>query len=152
MTMWLAERVGASGKVYANDIDEEDLAHLHERAEKAGFGNVEIIVGDVEDPKLPGSALDIAFMINVYHHLDQPVPLLRKIVPSLKPEGVLAIVECDPDKVDWGNEHGCQKKKAMVQELKEAGFEDVRVETFLKEDNIYIARPIGKGEKVTADR
>ena len=40
----------------------------------------------------------------------------------------------------------------MIQELKEAGFEEVRVETFLNEDNIYIARPVGKGEKITADK
>jgi SAM-dependent methyltransferase len=150
VTMWLAERVGKSGKIYANDIDKENLEHLRERADRAALQNVEIILGDVEDPKLPVGALDIAFMINVYHHLDQPLPLLRNIVPCLKPDGVLAIVECDPDKTDWGEKEGCHQKRVMVKELKEAGFEVVRVDTFLNEDNIYIGRPVGKVEKVTA--
>ncbi len=141
MTMWIANRVGDSGKVYANDIDKSALEHLRERCQRDGFENVEIIVGEVEDPKLPVNALDIAFMINVYHHLDNPVPLIRNLLPSLKPDGILAIVECDPDKVDWGKEEGCTQKKDMVKELKEAGFEVVRIETFLNEDNIYIAKP-----------
>jgi SAM-dependent methyltransferase len=141
MTMWIADRVGDSGKVYANDIDRGALEHLMERCKRDGFQNVKIIIGEVEDPKLPVSALDIAFMINVYHHLDNPVPLIRNILPSLKPDGILAIVECDPDKVDWGKDEGCNRKKDMVRELKEAGFEVVRIETFLDWDNIYIAKP-----------
>jgi SAM-dependent methyltransferase len=150
VTMWLAERVGTSGKIYANDIDEEHLEQLRERTQRAGLQNIEIIVGDVEDPKLPVGALDIAFMINVYHHLDEPLPLLRNIIPSLKPDGVLAIVECDPDKVDWGKKEGCHQKSVMDKELEEAGFEIVRVDTSLNEDNIYLARPIGESEKVSA--
>ncbi len=142
MTMWIADRVGDSGTVYANDIDRRALEHLKERCKRDGFQNVEIIIGEVEDPKLPASALDIAFMINVYHHLDSPVSLIRNILPSLKTDGILVIVDCDPDKVDWGKEHGCNRKKDMVRELKEAGFEVVRIETFLNEDNIYIAKPI----------
>jgi len=144
MTMWIADRVGDSGKVYANDIDKGALEHLMERCKRDGFENVEIIVSEVEDPKLPASALDIAFMINVYHHLDNPVPLIRNILPSLKPDGILAIVECDPDKVDWGKDEGCTRKKDMIRELKEAGFEVVRIETFLNWDNIYIAKPSTK--------
>ena len=142
MTMWIADRVGDSGKVYANDIDKGALEHLMVRCKRDGFQNVEIIVGEVENPKLPASALDIAFMINVYHHLDSPVPLIRNILPSLKPDGILTIVECDPDKVDWGKDEGCNRKKDMVRELKEAGFEVIRIETFLDWDNIYIAKPI----------
>jgi ubiquinone/menaquinone biosynthesis C-methylase UbiE len=141
MTMWIADRVGDTGKVYANDINTGSLEQLRERCKRDGFENVEIVIGEMEDPKLPVSALDIAFMINVYHHLDNPVPLIRNLLPCLKPDGILAIVECDPDKVDWGKEEGCTRKKDMVRELKEAGFEVIRIETFLNDDNIYIAKP-----------
>jgi len=141
MTMWLAQRVGDSGKVYANDIDKNALKHLRQRCERDGFENIEIVLGEVEDPKLPAGTLDIAFMINVYHHLDNPVPLIRNLLPSLKPDGILAIVECNPEKVDWGAEHGCSSKENMIKSLEEAGFEIVRIETFLDEDNIYIAKP-----------
>jgi ubiquinone/menaquinone biosynthesis C-methylase UbiE len=142
MTMWMAERVGDSGKVYANDIDRSALEHLKRRCKKDGFKNVEIVVGKMEDPGFQENSLDIAFMINVYHHLADPVPILRNLTPSLKADGTLAIVECDPDKVEWGDEHGCSGKEKMIRDLKMAGFEVVRIETFLDEDNIYIAKPV----------
>ncbi len=141
MTMWIAERVGDSGKVYANDINKKYLEHLKERCKRDRFENVEIVIGEVENPKLPASTLDIAFMINVFHHLESPVSLIRNLLPSLRPDGILAIVECDPDKVDWGKEEGCTRKKDRVRELKEAGLEVIRIETFLNEDNLFIAKP-----------
>ncbi len=141
MTMWLADRVGASGKIYANDINKESLERLLERSGRDGFENIEIVLGEAEDPKLPAGALDMVFMINVYHHLDDPLPLIRNIAPSLKQGATLAIVECDPEKVDWGKEEGCTSRRGMAGELREAGFELVRTETFLDEDNIYIAKP-----------
>jgi ubiquinone/menaquinone biosynthesis C-methylase UbiE len=142
MTMWLAQRVGNSGKVYANDINSRYLENLRQRSQKENFNNIEIILGEMEDPKLPSRTLDIAFMINVYHHLENPVPLIHNILSSLKPDGILAIVECDPEKVSWGEKEGCSGKQKMKKELEEAGFEIIRVETFLNEDNIYIAKPI----------
>lgn len=142
MTMWLADRVGESGKVYANDIDRSALEHLRKRCKRDGFKNVEIVVGKMENPGFSTGSLDVVFMINVFHHLAEPVPIIRNIHPSLKPDGMLVIVECDPDKVDWGDEHGCSRKEDMIDDLKKAGFEVVRIETFLDEDSIYIAKPI----------
>ena len=83
MTMWLADRVGESGKVYANDIDRSALNHLRRRCKKDGFKNVEIVVGKMENPGFSTGALDVAFMINVYHHLADPVPIIRNIRPSM---------------------------------------------------------------------
>ena len=142
MTMWLADRVGKTGKVYANDIDRSALDHLKKRCRRDGFSNVETVVGHMEDPGFPIDTLDIAFMINVYHHLADPVSILRNLRPSLKPDGVLAIVECDPDKVDWGEEHECNRQAEMISDLNKAGFEIIRIETFLEEDSLYIAKRI----------
>lgn len=142
MTMWLADRVGETGKVYANDIDRSALDYLRRRCRRDGFHNVETIVGNVEDPGFPRNFLDIAFMINVYHHLADPVSILRNLRNSLNPHGILAIVECDPSKVDWGDEHGCSRQEDMIADLEMAGFELVRIETFLDEDSLYIAKRI----------
>jgi ubiquinone/menaquinone biosynthesis C-methylase UbiE len=142
MTMWLADRVGNIGKVFANDIDRSALEHLKRRCKRDGFKNVEIIVGRMEDPGFPPGSLDVAFMINVYHHLADPIPILRNLIPSIKADGILAIVECDPDKVEWGDDHGCSGKEKMTRDLKMAGFEVVRIETFLDEDSIYFAKPV----------
>lgn len=143
MTIWLADRVGPEGHVIANDIRQDYLDQLASRCEKEGLRNVETILGEVEDPRLPADALDMVFMINVYHHAENPVALVRNAIPSLKPGGVLAIVECDPEKVDWGAEEGCTREQDMIQQLDQAGFEIVRVagEGFLEEDHIFLSRP-----------
>jgi ubiquinone/menaquinone biosynthesis C-methylase UbiE len=140
MTIWLADRVGDEGKVYANDIDRKALDHLESRCKKDNLGNVVTVLGEVEDPLLPENALDLAFMINVYHHLDMPVALVRNIIPSLKPTGILAIVDADPEKSNFGPNHSTPMEEMLVQ-LDEAGYKLIRVEKFLPDDNIYICQP-----------
>ena len=91
--MQLAHRVGNDGKVYAEDINAEALRHLEQRCTRFGIENVETVLGEVKDPKLPDNRLDLIFIISSYHHFEDPVELLRKAKPSLKPTGVLAIGE-----------------------------------------------------------
>lgn len=143
--VWFADRVGESGKVYVNDIDKGALNHLDRRCEMADIHNVVTVLGEIEDPHLPEKSLDIAFMINVYHHLDKPVELVRNIVPSLKPTGLLAIVECDPKKSGLPEEHSTPREE-VLQQLDRAGFEVLRIETFLEQDNIFICRPKDSGK------
>jgi SAM-dependent methyltransferase len=142
MTIRLADRVGPEGRIYANDIDEEALQKLALRCKKEGLANVETIRGEVLDPRFPAATLDMVFMINVYHHAEDPVALVRNAIPALKPGGTLAIVECDPVKTGW-EDHGCTHPEEMPGQLERAGYEMIRVETFLREDNIFIARPRG---------
>jgi ubiquinone/menaquinone biosynthesis C-methylase UbiE len=141
VTLWMADRVGPEGRVYANDINQEYLDQLAERSKKEGLDNIEVVLGEVTDPLLPEGKLDMIFVINVYHHADDPVKLLHNAIPSLKQDGVLVVVECDPAKVDWGAEHGCLPKEEMVSKLSSAGYQEVRIDNRLDEDQIYIFRP-----------
>lgn len=140
MTVWLADRVGETGVIYANDIDRNALDHLESRCKKDHIGNVVTILGEIDNPLLPDKTLDLAFMINVYHHLDMPVALVRNIIPSLKPTGILAIVDADPEKSNYGPGHSTPMEQMLAQ-LNESGYKLIRVETFLPDDNIYICRP-----------
>jgi ubiquinone/menaquinone biosynthesis C-methylase UbiE len=138
-TVEIARRVGPAGKVYANDIDRDALEYLRQRCRKEQLANVEIIVGQERDPRFPPGALDLAFMINTYHHLAGPVALLRQVRSALKPGATLVIVEKDPDRSPANPHHGTARK-TVVRQAGEAGFELVRVETFLELDNLYIFR------------
>jgi len=76
-------------------------------------------------------------LLSAYHHLDEPVELMKNIIPCLKPDGRLAIIEHDPIKVpDFGSE--ATAKDVLIEQAKQAGFELVKLMTFLKRDNIYI--------------
>ncbi len=138
-TMQLAHRVGASGKILANDIDVEALEYLHERCQRAGISNVETIVGEVDDPLFPIGTLDMAFMVWTYHNLDQPVALLKNLLPALKPGATVVLVEPDPVRGPGGSDHGVAPER-MRAEAEQAGFELVRTETFLQEDLIFVLR------------
>jgi ubiquinone/menaquinone biosynthesis C-methylase UbiE len=136
----LAVRVGETGKVYAEDIDEEALEHLESRCRRWGLDHVETIVGEVTDPKLPKNELDLIFVISSYHHFDDPVALMRAARPALKPDGIVAIGEWLPRE---GRHFGTPEE--IEAQLKSAGYTLERIETFLKENNmnIYIFRPEG---------
>ena len=139
VTVWLADAVGPSGKVYANDIDEEALDHLRSRCKREGLNNVETIIGTVEDPRLPLRALDIAFMTNTYHHLEKPIELVRNLLPTLKKGGRLVIVERDKDRSVHKDE--ATSKSDFIKQMHQAGFEVVQIDTSMQEDNIYVCTP-----------
>ncbi len=139
-TVYLASRVGPEGKVYANDINEKSLVFLEDRSRKQGFANIETILGTPEDPRFPKGKLDMVFMTWVYHHLEHPVALLRNLIPSLKPRGTVVIVDPDPIKNKGGKSPENRSPDQIRCEAGDAGFEVVRIETFLKLDNLYVLR------------
>ena len=124
----LAVRVGESGKIYGEDIDAAALRHLEQRCERWGLTNVETILGEIADPKLPEGELDFIFVISAYHHFDDPVALLGKARASLKPDGMLAIAE-------WLRSTSPEKMEAQ---MTDAGYRLERTETFLEENGLYI--------------
>jgi len=135
----MAERVGPTGKIYANDIDAGALAYLNFRCKRDSITNIETILGTVTDPRLPKGKLDMVYFINTYHHVEKPVELMKSIIPALKPGGCLVIIEHAPEKATSMGHH-CTPKETVLQQAKEAGFKMVRLETFLEYDNIYILK------------
>jgi ubiquinone/menaquinone biosynthesis C-methylase UbiE len=135
----MAERVGPTGKIYANDIDPGKLQYLLHRCKRDKITNIEIILGTVTDPRLPKGKLDFVYFINTYHHVEKPVELMKNILPALKPTGLLVIIEHAPEKATSMGHH-CTPKETVLQQAKEAGFKMVRLETFLEYDNIYILK------------
>ncbi|MBD3414684.1 MAG: methyltransferase domain-containing protein [Candidatus Aminicenantes bacterium] len=133
----LAARVGNTGKVYAEDIDAEALDYLKDRCERWDLENVEIILGEATDPRLPQGILDLIFIVSSYHHFDDPVSLLRKARGALKPDGRLAIVEWIP----WNkNDDEGTTPQEMEAEMNTAGYQLKRTESLdvAKKLNIYI--------------
>lgn len=139
-TVFLSERVGNSGKVYANDIDAAGLSYLEERCRNNNITNVETILGEVDDPLFPDDSLDMAFMVWVYHHLEEPVALLKNLRPSLKPGATLVIIDPAPERGGEKDSEHATTRKRLEEHGHESGYEVIRVETFLPQDNIFILR------------
>jgi len=92
-TFHLAGRVGPRGKVYAEDVRDQDLAKVRERAKKEGLAQIEILLGTQSDPRLPPGSLDAILVVNAYHEMKEYDAMLQGIVRALKPGGLLAIID-----------------------------------------------------------
>jgi SAM-dependent methyltransferase len=140
VTFALARRAGAKGKVYANDIDSKALSELRAVCERKGVANIETLVGKVDDPMFPKGALDLAIMAIVYHHLEQPVALLRNLAPSLKAGATLVIVDPAYDRTGDKDSDRPTTRERVESEAAEAGYELVAMNASLPRDNIFILR------------
>ncbi|WAT18487.1 class I SAM-dependent methyltransferase [Aurantiacibacter sp. MUD11] len=101
-TVRLAARVGADGRVLAQDIDEDALRRLGNRVERERLDNVSIALGDPDDPKLPENSFDRIFMVHMYHEVTEPYALLWRMRPALREGGQVIVVDVDRP----SSEHG----------------------------------------------
>ncbi len=138
-TFKLVERVGIDGIVYANDIDKSELHKLKDEAKEKNINNIEIIVGEVENPLFPDS-LDMVIMVYVFHHLDKPTEFFKNIKKSLKPDAHVVLVEREPQKYSNASGHFLEQEQ-ILDKIKEFDYHLLKIETFLKRDNIYIIKP-----------
>lgn len=137
-TFKLADRIGPTGKIYANDISTRALSSIRSRCEREGVTNIETIQGEVDDPLFPKD-LDMIFMVAAFHDFEKPGLWLENAISSMKPEATLVIVEKDPERYTRDSGHHMTKDE-ILDTVKQADFELVRVEMFLERDNIYIFR------------
>ena len=89
----MARVVGARGRVYAVDVQPEMIVLLKRAMAERAATNVTPVLATSTDPRLPGAALDLAIMVDVYHELEYPHEVIAALVPALKPGGRLVLVE-----------------------------------------------------------
>jgi SAM-dependent methyltransferase len=93
MTLRMARKVGPSGRVYGVDIQAPMLDRLRSNAKAAGLANIEPVLSDPIDPKLPEGTIDLALMVDVYHEVAQPQQFIRNVRKALKADGRLVLLE-----------------------------------------------------------
>jgi SAM-dependent methyltransferase len=128
-TVRLARRV-PRGQVLASDIEPDMVRYLGERAAEEGLDNVLPIQGKPDDPALP-EAVDVAFMCNVAHHIEDRTGYFRKLAAQLQPGGRVIVVDFEkdaPDDVPGPPPAMRVARDALVAELELAGFELVRAD------------------------
>lgn len=140
VTVHVAARVGDKGKVYANDIDPAAVDYLTARCRRQGLANVVPILSLPDDARFPENSLDLVLMTWVYHHVDDPVPLLKSLLSSLKPWGIVALVEPKPEHSERNGK--VLTRSTVGEEASAAGFTlDAVIEDRLKADNVFVLRP-----------
>jgi len=133
-TVRLAERVGAEGRVLAQDIDDAALKRLGMRVERERLDNVSIKPGDIDDPRLPENSFDRIFMVHMYHEVTEPYAFIWRLRPALKKGGQVIVVDVDRPT----NRHGIPPKLLFC-EFEAVGYKLVE---FIEKPDIagYFAR------------
>ena len=88
MTRWMAEQVGAEGRVVAADLDLRFLA-------EQSLPNIEVRELDVRSAPLEEAAFDLAYCRTLLLHLPDPNAALAKLACSLRPGGWLLAEDSD---------------------------------------------------------
>jgi SAM-dependent methyltransferase len=141
MSLKMAKRVGPSGKVYAEDVQPEMLRMLRQNAGKEKATNVETVLGNETDPKLPAGQIDLILLVDVYHEFSQPQKMLQRMREALKPDGRLVLLEYrkeDPN-VPIRPEHKMSVDEVRI-ELGAEGFQLDKVIETLPRQHILILK------------
>ena len=134
-TFRFAARVGAAGKVYAEDTDSEVLHKIRSRIAQEHLAQIETVQGTVDDPQLPADKLEVILVMNAYHEMRNYDHMLQGMYHALKPRGTLAIIdhEAEPGQKRSDYQDGHRIPEQLVRDdvarngfqflRKEAGFE-----------------------------
>jgi ubiquinone/menaquinone biosynthesis C-methylase UbiE len=91
-------RAVPQGKVYAVDIDQGLLDNIEKRKKEFQITNVVTVLGKFTDPNLPVHDIDLAFINDVLHHIEDRAAYVKNLAGYLKPSGRIAVIEFIPDK------------------------------------------------------
>lgn len=99
----IAERVGASGKVYAVETDRGHLAYLHGVVKEDGLANVVPVESDGTGTGLPPQSVDVAYLSLTYQAIygissrAERLAFVQAVRRTLRPGGRLVVVEAVPE-------------------------------------------------------
>jgi ubiquinone/menaquinone biosynthesis C-methylase UbiE len=108
--------------VYAVDIEASMVEYLKSRAAKEGLKNVVPVQASADSPHLP-APVDLALIVDTYHHIGNRVEYFRKLRASLKPAGRLAIIDFRKDAPAGPPPEFRFTEVQITSELTQAGYE-----------------------------
>jgi ubiquinone/menaquinone biosynthesis C-methylase UbiE len=118
------------GRVYAVDIEPDMVKYLRERAQKSGLKNLTPVQAAPADPKLP-TPIDLALLVDVYHHIEQRDAYFKRLASALKPGGAVAIIDFTLES-PVGPPRAARMPAAQVKaEMQRAGYALAAEHTFL---------------------
>ena len=92
-TVRLARLVGPRGRVLAEDIVPDVRDALSDRIQRERFDNVAVKLGTPDNPMLPAQSFDRVFLVHMYHEVQSPYAFLWHLRDSVKPDGLVVVVD-----------------------------------------------------------
>ena len=109
------------GRVYAVDVEPDMVRHLAERARREHRSNVVAVAGTPHDPRLPRK-VDVALLVDVYHHVGDRPAYFRALHGALAPAGRVAIIDFRMDAPIGPPREARVAPERAVDEMRGAGY------------------------------
>lgn len=141
----LSAAVGDAGRVYAVEVEAARIAQLERFVARKELSNVEIIFGELADPRLPDGAVDLAMTSLTYHHLDNHVHYFAALRRDLSAGGRVVHLDDRPNApapISWFQAKGHQTPPAQIrQEMESAGYRRIAAFDFLPAQSFQVFEP-----------
>jgi ubiquinone/menaquinone biosynthesis C-methylase UbiE len=127
--------VTETGKVYAVDVEPQMLEFAKTSVEHMHVGfSAEFILARPDNPKLPFESVDLIFVCNTFHHLEDRTVYFTNVKSSLKPGGRIAIVDFYHDErsgdLGFPMRH-LVPRETTIDEMTKAGYRLIKEHDFL---------------------
>ena len=144
-----ADAVRERGKVYAVDTNAKFLEFIRDQAQERGLPNLETFLATEETLVLPAHSLDLIFMRNISHHLQNRAKYFRELRRLLTPHGRIALIEYShPRRLSFRGISGHYvPKEILLKEMREAGYTLQKDLSFLPEQSFTIFSSKKEGRK-----
>jgi len=119
----IAPLVGASGMVYAVDLQQEMLDTVQERAEEQGVKSITFVKSGPVATTLPDDTVDLVFLSSITHEYDDIDEGIAECARITKPGGRIAVVDWAYRETEVGPplDHRLDPEK-LIAAIKKAGF------------------------------
>ena len=132
-------RMLPAGRVYAVDTEPDMVKYLAERAKREGLKNLIAVAGNADDPRLPRK-VDLAILVDVYHHIEDRERYFRNLRGSLRPGARVAIIDFRMDSPDGPPASARIAPERVKTEMKKAGYELAQEHAFLPNQYFLVFR------------
>jgi ubiquinone/menaquinone biosynthesis C-methylase UbiE len=131
-TRHIAVAVGPSGKAIGLDIEPGMVEYMKEDAKRLNLSNYEARIVKTDDPELAPDSVDVIFLCDTYHHIENRVEYFRNVSSSLKTGGRIVVVDFIKD-TDFGPPRNHKMaQKVVIEELQEAGYRLIKSHDLLE--------------------
>lgn len=134
-TRRFVDALNGTGRVYAIDVEQEMLDYVRASLEgRPGASVVTLRLARPDDAGLPPASVDLVFVCNVVHHIEDRPAYFARLASALKPGGRIAIIDFYHDErsgdVGFPRRH-LVPRETVLAEMKEAGYRLLKEHDFL---------------------
>jgi cyclopropane fatty-acyl-phospholipid synthase-like methyltransferase len=118
------------GRAIGLDIEQSMVRYMQEDAIKLGLKNYSARIVKTDDPQIEKKSVDIVFLCNTYHHIENRKKYFKEVAEGLKDGGRLIIVDFYKKELPYGPPPSHKlSKEIVIAELQDGGY---RLRTSLK--------------------